>query len=29
MTGHFPARHSIHKHFATMEHHVKCGMPDG
>ena len=28
MTGHFSARHSIHQHFATIEHHVKCGMPD-
>lgn len=28
MTGHFPARHSIHQHFATVKHHVKTGMPD-
>lgn len=28
MTGHFPARHSIHGHFATVESHVKRGMPD-
>ena len=28
MTGHFPARHSIHGHFATVASHVKRGMPD-
>lgn len=28
MTGQFPARHSIHRHFATVQHHVKCDMPD-
>ena len=28
MTGHFPARHSIHGHFATVESHTKRGMPD-
>jgi len=28
MTGHFPARHSIHQHFASIEHHLKAGMPD-
>lgn len=28
MTGHFPARHSIHQHFASVEHHQKAGMPD-
>lgn len=28
MTGQFPARHSIHQHFATTEHHVRAGMPD-
>ena len=28
MTGHFPARHSIHQHFASVEHHQKVGMPD-
>ena len=28
MTGHFPARHNIHGHFATVESHVKRGMPD-
>jgi len=28
MTGHFPARHGIHGHFATVESHVKRGMPD-
>ncbi len=28
MTGHFPARHSIHGHFASVESHVKRGMPD-
>ena len=28
MTGQFPARHSIHGHFATVESHVKRGMPD-
>lgn len=28
MTGHFPARHSIHGHFATVQSHVQRGMPD-
>lgn len=28
MTGQFPARHSVHQHFASIEHHVKTGMPD-
>lgn len=28
LTGHFPARHSIHGHFATVESHVERGMPD-
>ena len=28
MTGHFPARHSVHQHFASTEHHIKAGMPD-
>ena len=28
MTGQFPARHSVHGHFATVESHVKRGMPD-
>lgn len=28
MTGHFPARHSVHQHFASVEHHQKAGMPD-
>ncbi len=28
LTGHFPARHAIHGHFATVESHVKRDMPD-
>ena len=28
MTGQFPARQSIHGHFATVESHAKRGMPD-
>ena len=28
MTGHFPARHSIHGHFATVESQMRRGMPD-
>ena len=28
MTGQFPARHCIHRHFASVEHHQKAGMPD-
>ena len=28
MTGHFPARHSIHGHFATVESHQQRDMPD-
>ena len=28
MTGHFPARHCIHRHFATLSHHKATGMPD-
>lgn len=28
MTGHFPARYSVHGHFATVASHQKRGMPD-
>jgi len=28
LTGQFPARHGVHGHFATVESHVKRGMPD-
>ncbi|MEI6892084.1 MAG: sulfatase-like hydrolase/transferase [Pontiella sp.] len=28
ITGQFPARHSVHQHFASTEHHVRAGMPD-
>jgi N-acetylgalactosamine-6-sulfatase len=28
MTGQFPARHSVHQHFASTEHHQRAGMPD-
>lgn len=28
MTGHFPARHSVHGHFASVESHIKRNMPD-
>ncbi|TRX59213.1 sulfatase-like hydrolase/transferase [Fulvivirga sp. M361] len=28
MTGHFPARHSVHGHFATVQSHIKRNMPD-
>ena len=28
MTGHFPARHSVHQHFSTLKHHMRAGMPD-
>ena len=28
VTGQFPARHSVHQHFATVEHHIRAGMPD-
>ena len=28
MTGQFPARHSVHRHFATIAHHQKNQMPD-
>ncbi len=28
MTGQFPARNCIHQHFASVEHHIKAGMPD-
>lgn len=28
MTGQFPARHSVHQHFASVDHHVRAGMPD-
>jgi len=28
MTGHFPARHNVHGHFATVESHMRRGMPD-
>jgi len=28
ITGHFPARHSVHGHFASVESHVQRNMPD-
>lgn len=28
MTGQFPARHSVHQHFASTKHHQRAGMPD-
>jgi len=28
MTGHFPARHSVHGHFASVESHMRRNMPD-
>ena len=28
LTGQFPARHSVHRHFASTEHHQKANMPD-
>jgi len=28
VTGHFPARYDVHGHFATVESHVRRGMPD-
>lgn len=28
MTGHFPARHSVHQHFASIQHHQRASMPD-
>lgn len=28
LTGQFPARHHVHQHFATVQHHVRAGMPD-
>jgi len=28
MTGHFPARHSVHGHFADVASHIKRNMPD-
>ena len=28
LTGHFPARHSVHGHFATVQSHMRRGMPD-
>ena len=28
LTGHFPARHGIHGHFATVESHINRDMPD-
>lgn len=28
VTGQFPARHSVHGHFATVQSHVQRGMPD-
>src|SRR6056297_3108648 len=28
MTGHFPARHSVHGHFASVESHMSRNMPD-
>ncbi len=28
MTGQYPARHSVHRHFASVEHHERFSMPD-
>jgi N-acetylgalactosamine-6-sulfatase len=28
MTGHVPARYSVHQHFSTVENHIQMGMPD-
>ena len=28
LTGHFPARYSVHGHFATVDSHMKRNMPD-
>ncbi len=28
ITGHYPARYSVHQHFSTVENHTKMGMPD-
>jgi arylsulfatase A-like enzyme len=28
MTGQFPARHCVHRHFASIKHHESTGMPD-
>lgn len=28
MTGHYPARHSIHQHFSSVRHHMRRDMPD-
>ncbi len=28
LTGHFPARYLIERHFASVRHHIKSGMPD-
>ncbi|MBD0400260.1 sulfatase [Flammeovirga sp. EKP202] len=28
MTGQYPARLSVHQHFATPKHHIEAGMPD-
>lgn len=28
ITGQFPARHSVHQHFSTVENHIRAGMPD-
>jgi N-acetylgalactosamine-6-sulfatase len=28
MTGHFPDRYNINRHFASIEHNVRTGMPD-
>ncbi len=28
MTGHYPARHHIHRHFSHHRHNKACGMPD-
>jgi arylsulfatase A-like enzyme len=28
MTGHFPERYNISRHFSSIEHHVRTGMPD-
>lgn len=28
MTGHYPARYAIHRHFSGLQHHIDNGMPD-
>lgn len=28
LTGQYPARNSVHEHFATVQHHIQAGMPD-